>query len=58
MADMEDVVGSGNVRLLGQRGATTRVDSIAQPPTSSQPAKILAAETEIDDTSPEEMDED
>ena len=29
MADMEDVVGSGNVRLLGQRGRTTRVDSIA-----------------------------
>ena len=29
MADMEDVVGSGNVRLLGQRGATARLDSIA-----------------------------
>src|SRR5208282_4298201 len=58
MADMEDVVGSGNVRLLGQRGATTRVDSIAQTPISSQPAKILAAEIEIDDTSSEEMDED
>jgi len=58
MADMEDVVGSGNVRLLGQRGATARLDSIAQPTPSLQPAKILAAETEIDDTSPEEMDED
>jgi DNA polymerase III subunit alpha len=58
MADMEDVVGSGNVRLLGQRRATTRIDSITQTPTPSQPAKILAAETEIDDTSPEEMDED
>ncbi|MGZ3433466.1 MAG: DNA polymerase III subunit alpha, partial [Isosphaeraceae bacterium] len=58
MADMEDVVGSGNVRLLGQRGATARLDSIAQPAPSLQPAKILAAETEIDDTSPEEMDED
>jgi hypothetical protein len=52
------VVGSGNVRLLGQRRATTRIDSITQTPTPSKPAEILAAETEIDDTSPEEMDED
>ena len=37
MADLENVVGSGNVRLLGQRGATARLDSIAQP-TPSLPA--------------------
>jgi len=58
MADMEDVVGSGNVRLLGQRGATTRVDSLSQSPIASQPTKTLAAEIEIDDTSSEEIDED
>ena len=57
-AEMEEVVGSGNVRLLGQRGATTRVDSMRRSSASSQPAKTLAAEIEIDDTSSEEMDED
>jgi len=55
---MEEVVGTGNVRLLGQRGATTRVDSLAQTPTSSQPAINSSPEIEIADTASDEMDED
>jgi DNA polymerase-3 subunit alpha len=58
LVDMEDVVGSGNVRLLGQRGATARVDSIAQTPAPSQTAKISSPEIEIDDTSSDETDDD
>jgi DNA polymerase-3 subunit alpha len=57
-SEMEDLIGPGNVRLLGQRGATTRVERIAQTPESSQPAKVFAAQIEIDDTESADMGED
>ncbi|QEH33192.1 DNA polymerase III subunit alpha [Aquisphaera giovannonii] len=47
-SDLENVVGIGNVRLLGQRGATARVDSPPQPSASAaRPAAVLVPE--IDD---------
>ena len=48
---MEDVVGSGNVRLLGQRGATARIDAGKPPEPVAQPALAAAApeiEAELD----------
>jgi DNA polymerase-3 subunit alpha len=57
-AELEDMVGSGNVRLLGQRGATTRVEPIAQTPVPSQPSTSFATESEIDDSAFDEIGED
>jgi DNA polymerase-3 subunit alpha len=56
--DLENVVGSGNVRLLGQNGATARLDPIPQPASLSQPTAIAAREVEMDDALPDEMDDD
>ena len=58
MADLENMVGSGNVRLLGQHGATARLDSIAQPTPSLQPAAAIETEPDLDDESSDEMDDD
>ncbi len=58
LAEMEEVVGTGNVRLLGQRGATTRVESPAQTTTLAPSSVSATAELEVDETVAEEMDED
>ncbi len=58
MADMEDVVGSGNVRLLGQRGATTRVESTSQIAPLTQASRLPSSESEIDEIASDEMDDD
>ena len=58
MADLEHVVGSGNVRLLGQRGATARPDSLAQPVPLVQLAPALEAESDLDGEPIDEMDDD
>jgi DNA polymerase-3 subunit alpha len=58
MTDLENVVGSGNVRLLGQRGATARLDSIAQISSPSQAVAPAEPESELDDTSADELDDD
>jgi DNA polymerase-3 subunit alpha len=59
LAELENVVGAGNVRLLGQRGATARLDSFAQTAPSPQ-TTLSAAEPELalDDASSDEMDDD
>ena len=58
MTDLENVVGSGNVRLLGQRGATARLDSLAQPAPSLQPAATIETDSDLDDETSDEMDDD
>jgi DNA polymerase III subunit alpha len=58
MSDLENVVGSGNVRLLGQRGATARLDSLAPPTPSLQPASVVEAEADLVDETSDEMDDD
>jgi DNA polymerase-3 subunit alpha len=57
MADIENVVGSGNVRLLGQRGATARFEAITRPAVLAQRAAIVARELEIEDSSAEDMED-
>jgi DNA polymerase-3 subunit alpha len=57
-ADLENVVGTGNVRLLGPRGATARPDAIAKPTQSAPPASSPEIEAEFDGASSEEMDDD
>jgi hypothetical protein len=57
-AELESVVGSGNVRLLGPRGATARADTAVQAPSSPQSASSTLAEAEMDDGSLHEMDDD
>jgi DNA polymerase-3 subunit alpha len=42
--DLEAAVGAGNVRLLGQRGATARVE--ASPVTESTPGRRVASRRE------------
>ncbi len=46
LSDLEGAVGPGNVRLLGQRGATARVEST--PPVTSHPA-VDPADSPLDD---------
>jgi DNA polymerase-3 subunit alpha len=58
MADVENVVGSGNVRLLGQKGATARLDSIAQTTPPAQTITVAEPEVELDDSAADEMDDD
>jgi DNA polymerase-3 subunit alpha len=58
MADLEAVVGSGNVRLLGPRGATARIDVLAQSPPVTSSAPSAERETEFYDSSSEELDDD
>ncbi len=57
-SEMEDVVGSGNVRLLGQKGATTRLDSITQGPSRAQVLATTVPATEQDDLLADESDVD
>jgi DNA polymerase-3 subunit alpha len=58
MVDLENVVGPGNVRLLGQRGATARVDLSAQPAAPSQTTLVAAPELEVEEPLVDELDED
>jgi DNA polymerase-3 subunit alpha len=58
LADLEDVVGSGNVRLLGQRGATARIDPASQSAQSSRSVMAALPETDSDEPLGEELDED
>lgn len=58
MADLENVVGSGNVRLLGQRGATARIDLIVQPTPPIQPTAAIEVDPDLDDETSDEMDDD
>ena len=58
MADLEDVVGSGNVRLLGQRGATARVEPLAQTALSSQVPASGGSEVELYESATDEPDDD
>jgi DNA polymerase-3 subunit alpha len=56
--EIENVVGSGNVRLLGSRGATARVETHAQ---TTLPAQFTAAhgnEEPLEEGAGEEFDED
>jgi hypothetical protein len=55
--DLEIAVGSGNVRLLGQRGTTTRVGSLAS---RTGPARPMAAVkvVEADDDAIDDIDAD
>jgi DNA polymerase-3 subunit alpha len=57
-AEMEDVVGIGNVRLLGQRGATTRIESAAQTTDFAQASLTSSSDRDIDSISADEMEED
>ena len=56
--DLEGVVGPGNVRLLGQRGATARVEPLAQPALSSQVPASGGSEVELYDSTTDESDDD
>jgi DNA polymerase-3 subunit alpha len=58
MTDLEHVVGSGNVRLLGQKGATARIDSLVQSPASAQTVAVAGPEGDQDDLIGDEMDSD
>jgi DNA polymerase-3 subunit alpha len=62
IAELEGVVGPGQVRLLGQRGATTRIDSFSASP-ASQPAGTATSAptpevsgTEVEDSPYEEAE--
>ncbi|APW60991.1 DNA polymerase III subunit alpha [Paludisphaera borealis] len=55
VAEMEQVVGSGNVRLLGQRGATARAESSAKPAVAVR----VAVPEPMDDLDPtDDLDDD
>jgi DNA polymerase III subunit alpha len=63
IADLEAVVGQGQVRLLGQRGATARIDA-AKPIASKRrevaaaaAARPLSAATELEDSPPHHADD-
>jgi DNA polymerase III subunit alpha len=66
IADMENAVGAGLVRLHGSRGATTRIDSAVPPADASihrPPARSLVAsrpepELEPEDNTPDDLDDD
>jgi DNA polymerase-3 subunit alpha len=58
MADIQNVVGSGNVRLLGQRRATAQIDCIAPPPVLSQPSPVSVQVLEADESAVDEMGDD
>jgi DNA polymerase III subunit alpha len=61
--DLEDVVGLGFVRLLGQRGATARLDggaaSVSRPRPESANGSIPlpTPDEELDDTQPDDLDD-
>jgi DNA polymerase-3 subunit alpha len=58
LSDLENVVGPGNVRLLGQRGATARPDSSVQSSTTCQSVAAISSEMEIEDATIDETDDD
>jgi DNA polymerase-3 subunit alpha len=58
MAELEGVVGPGNVRLLGPRGATARVEPLAQTALSSQVPASGGSEVELYDGATDEPDDD
>lgn len=51
VADLEGAVGSGNVRLLGQRGATARVEPVSPVPVA------VAVQAEPDEPPPDDPEE-
>jgi DNA polymerase-3 subunit alpha len=61
--DLEDAVGLGFVRLLGQRGATARLDSgtapASRPPSQAGTASnpLPTPDDEFDDTQPDDLDD-
>jgi DNA polymerase III subunit alpha len=61
--ELEHAVGAGQVRLLGQRGATTRVDAgsptTGSPLPTTQPAlaRPPTLETELDDSPLDDSDD-
>jgi DNA polymerase-3 subunit alpha len=63
ITDLEDVVGQGQVRLLGQRGATARIEAgsptVVSPRSSSETvsARPPALETELEDSPPDDSDD-
>jgi DNA polymerase-3 subunit alpha len=56
--EIENVVGSGNVRLLGSRGATARIEAPTQTATSPQIAIAGDIEATLEEGAGEEIDED
>src|SRR5262249_32626185 len=62
IADLEGSVGTGHVRLLGQRGATARIDSVSTAITSApQTGELVsppnpAPETDLEESPYEESD--
>jgi DNA polymerase-3 subunit alpha len=58
ISDLEVAVGAGNVRLLGQRGATARVETPSPAPESlAPPASDGAPEPDLDESSPDDSDD-
>jgi len=61
--DLEDAVGAGQVRLVGQRGATARVDTGSPTTASPLPAAQTAVarptspEAELEDSPPDDADD-
>ena len=55
VAEIEQVVGAGNVRLLGRNGATARAESSAQPVAVAASARITPPEP-LDDLEPDDDD--
>jgi DNA polymerase-3 subunit alpha len=56
ISDLEAVAGAGNVRFLGQRGATARVDA-GSPRAPAQPPSEPAPALELDDSPPDDSDD-
>jgi DNA polymerase-3 subunit alpha len=65
IADLENAVGAGLVRLLGHRGATTRIDSGApadgatlhRTPARSYIGAVVATDLEAEDQGPDDLDD-
>jgi len=61
--DLEEAVGHGHVRLMGQRGTTARLDESLTSPQSPEKEDSTAcrtaivAEADLDDTNVEETDD-
>jgi DNA polymerase-3 subunit alpha len=58
ITDIEKVVGSGNVRLLGQRGATARIEPIAQSTPSAQSSTTFQTGSDLDEETSDGSDDD
>ena len=56
IGDLENAVGPGLVRLLGNRGATTRIDSGTRSPVAP-PRPDPAQDIEVDDPSIDDSDD-